>query len=286
MPRIIFFLILLPFFVACNSGNQENKSSTSETKVEAKKSTENGSVEVTFDKSELENEGLTLITKVGTENTTDTLSGLISKSGNLKVDRGTIEDEDAALTLRRARTAFNNGNTYYKDGELDKAADAYKLSLEYKPNNDKAFYNLGKVYYDMGQKDLSVSYYKDAANINPNDSLSLVAIGLLYYEKGDITNAIKFYNKTEEVAPGFSGLYFNRGTMYGQQKKYQLSIEDLTKAIKYDDQNSEAFINRGLAYFYSKQIEPACKDWKKAASMGNQKGVKAVEIYCSGKKKK
>jgi len=285
MQRVIILLVLIPFLFACNSGNQEKKSTT-KTKVEAKKSTDNSSIDVTFDKSELENEGLTLITKVGSKNTTDTLSGLISKSGNLKADRGTIEDEDAALTLRRARTAFNNGNTYYKDGELDKAAEAYKLSLEYKPGNAKAFYNLGKVHYDMGQKELSLSYYKDAVSINPNDSLSLVAIGLIYYEKADITNAIKFYNKTEEVAPGFSGLYFNRGTMYGQQKKYQLSIEDLTKAIKFDNQNSEAFINRGLAYFYIKQIEMACKDWQEASNMGNQKGTKAVEIYCSGKKAK
>jgi len=283
MQKVIYLLFVLPFLFACNSGN--NKPDSNKSKSIVTTSVSDSLVNISFDKSELENEGLTLITKVGAEQRTEPLSGIISKSGNFEAERGTIEDEDAALTLRRARTAFNNGNTYYKDGELDKAAEAYKLSLEYKPDNDKAFYNLGKVYYDMGQKDLSLTYYKDAANINPNDSLSLVAIGLIYYEKGDMVNATKFYNKTEEVASGFSGLFFNRGTMYGQQKEYQLSIDDLTKAIEYDDQNSEAFVNRGLAYFYSKQIEPACKDWKKAASMGNQKGVKAVEIYCSGKKK-
>ncbi len=79
-------------------------------------------------------------------------------------------------------------------------------------------------------------------------------------------------------------VYFNRGTLYGLQKKYQLSIQDLTNAIQYDKQYSEAYINRGLAYFYTKKMNLACKDWKKAADLGNSKGIKAVGIYCSGKK--
>lgn len=286
MQKVIFFLITLPFLFACNSDKNTKESSTAKTASEIVTSVNDSIVSVTIDKSKLENEGLTLITKENTQPKADPLTGIISKSGNFEAERGTIEDEDEALILRRARTAFNNGNTYYKDGELEKAAEAYKLSLEYKPGNAKAFYNLGKVYYDMGQKELSLSYYHDAVNIDSEDSLSLVAIGLIYYEKGNIVEATKYYNKTEKVAQHFSMLYFNRGTMYGQQKKYQLSIDDLTKAIKYDDQNSEALINRGLAYYYSRQLDPACKDWRKAKRMGNPKGTKAVNLYCTGKKKK
>ena len=38
-------------------------------------------------------------------------------------------------------------------------------------------------------------------------------------------------------------------------------------------------------YFYSKQMDMACKDWHTAAALGNAKGKKAVDIYCSGKSK-
>ncbi len=41
-----------------------------------------------------------------------------------------------------------------------------------------------------------------------------------------------------------------------------------------------------LVFYYTKQMDLACKDWQKAASMGSQNGVKAVEIYCSGKENK
>lgn len=284
MKRILVLLFVLQLLFACNSNSDKNKANETQSKVQT--SVTDSSVNITYAKTDMENESVVPEAENSIEEEAKPLSGIISKSGNISAERGIIENEDEALKLRRARTAFSNGNTYYKQGELDKAIEAFKTSLEHKPDNDKAFYNLGMIYYDQEQKGLSLSYYKDAVRINPGDSLSLVAIGLLYYEKGDMAEAVKYYNQTIEVAPHFSMVYFNRGTMYGQNKNYEQSLEDLTKAIQYDEQNSEAYINRGLAYFYTKQMELACKDWKKAAAMGNPKGTKAVDIYCSGKENK
>ena len=280
MQRVIIFLIVLPFLFACDSNNTTDKSQS-----KVKTTASDSSVNITFDKEDLENADIITNAENTTEEDPQPLSGMISKTGKAEAERGTIEDEDEALRAKRARTQFSNGTTYYKQGELEKAIESFKLALEYKPDNSKAFFNLGKIYYDLGQKDLSLSYYKDAARLNPNDSLSLLGIGLLYSEKGDVKNADLYYTQGIEVAPHFSVLYFNRGTMYGQEKKYQKSLEDLTKAIQYDEQNSEAYVNRGLAYFYSKQMDMACKDWHKAAALGNAKGKKAVDIYCSGKNK-
>lgn len=282
MQRVIIFLIALPFLFACNTNNTKSDNNKTEDQPKVVTNIENGAATISYAKEDI------VVDTIKTDTTTDEprpILGLVSKTGKAEAERGTIEDEDEALKLRRARTQFNNGTTYYKQGELDKAIESFKNSLEYKPDNDKAFYNLGKIYYDQGQKELSLSYYKDAVRINPGDSLSLVAIGLLYYEKGDMAEALKYYNQTVDIAPGFGMVYFNRGTMFGQNKNYDQSLEDLTKAIQYDGDNSEAYINRGLAYFYTKNIDLACKDWKKAASMGNPKGTQAVEIYCSGKKK-
>lgn len=281
MYRIIIILIILPCLFACNVDNSSNNT-TIESKDKIVATINDSSATIT-----ILNENTAKDSSVPETNTdeVDPLTGMVSKSGNTEAERGTIEDEEEALKLRRARTQFNNGNTYYKEGKLDQAIDAFIKVLEYKPDNDKAFYNLGRIYYDMGQKQLSMSYYKDAIRLNPSDSLSLVAVGLLYYEQGDYVEAAKFYDSTIAVAPNFSMVYFNRGTMFGQQKKYQMSLQDLNKAIEFDEDNSEAFINRGLAYFYLKQIDMACKDWHKAKSMGNPKGDRAVEIYCSGKVK-
>jgi len=283
MQRVIIFLIAIPLLFACSTNNTKSDNNKTDDQPKVVTNVEDGAATISYAKEDM------VVDSTRNETTSDkpkSISGLVSKTGKAEAERGTIEDEDEALNLRRARTQFTNGTTYYKEGELDKAIESFKNSLEFKPDNDKAFYNLGKIYYDQGQKELSLSYYKDAVRINPGDSLSLVAIGLLYYEKGNMEEALRYYNQTVDIAPKFGMVYFNRGTMFGQNKNYDQSLEDLTKAIQYDSENSEAYINRGLAYFYTKNIELACKDWKKAESMGNPKGKQAVEIYCSGKKKK
>lgn len=287
MQRVIIFLIALQFLFACGSDNKtDNTGNAKETQSKVKATVSDSSVNIAYAEVNGGDESDTVETENNTEGEAQPLEGIISKTGNAEAKRGTIEDEDKALKMRRARTAFNNGTTYYKQGELEKAIEAFKTALELKPDNSKTFYNLGKIYYDMGQKHLSLAYYRDAVVINPGDSLSLVAVGLLFYEKGDLGQALKYYNKTIEVAPCFSMAYFNRGTMFGQQKKYKMAILDLTKAIKYEEGNSESYVNRGLAYYYTKQMELACKDWHKAAAMGNSKGIKAVGAYCSGEENK
>ncbi len=278
MKRLIILLLTFPFLFSCDTNNKvgENQDKVVATITDS-------SATITFKKEDITKDSTILETSADKPKP---LTGNDSKTGNEGAERGTIEDEDEALRLRRARTQFNNGATYYKQGDLDKAIEAFKLALEFKPDNDIVFYNLGRIYYDLGQKNLSMSYYQDAVRINPIDSLSLVAIGLLYYEKGDFVEAVKFYDSTIAVAPHFSMVYFNRGTMFGQQKKYQMSLQDLNKAIEFDKENSEAYINRGLAHYFLKQMDLACKDWHKAKAMGNPKGVKAVETYCSGLVKK
>ena len=216
------------------------------------------------------------------ESDTNKVPNIVSKTGEKAIEGGNPNAENESLKIRRAYTQFKNGTTYYKDGEIQKAIDAFKLSLEYKPDNDKAFYNLGKIYYELGQKDLSMAYYKDAVNLNENDSLSLLGIGLIYYQSKRYPDALLYYNKAIEAAPYYAMAYFNRGTMLGQNKQYQQSLSDLTNAIKYDPDFSESYLNRGLAYFYTKDMDNACIDWKKAESMGNLKAKDAVRIYCSG----
>ncbi len=190
---------------------------------------------------------------------------------------------DSLLPMRRARTAFNNGIQYYKSGELEEASDAFKLSLTYKADNDKAYYNLGKIYYDLGQKDLSLSFYEDAININPEDSASITAAGLIYFEKGDYPKALQLYNMAIETAPAYGLAYYNRGTLLGQQKQYDKALSDLNMSIKYDTANPNAYMNRGLAFFYMKRQDEACRDWNKAAAMGLESATKALGFYCKEK---
>ncbi len=266
MKQLFILVLAFSIFTACNSDVAKNQSDNKE------KTTAQPQENEMISKKEEDEKGLNNIAPA-----------IESATGEKPIEGGDPEAEDESLRLRRAQTQFKNGTVYYKDGEIQKAIDAFKLSLEYKADNDRAFYNLGKIYYEQGQKDLAITYYQDAVNINENDSLSLLGIGLILYEKAKYPEALEYYNRAIDVAPQYAMAYFNRGTMLGQNRQYEQSLSDLTNAIKYDPEFSESYINRGLAYFYKKDLDNACKDWQKAADMGNPKGVEAVNIYCKKK---
>ncbi len=286
MKRFIILLLVLPLFFACDSNTKGTDNTDTVVTEETDKPVDvvtdgQGKLKMTINKDAKPEENTS---DNNIPEGTEAIPGLKSASGEEGAVRETIDNEDEALNVKRAHTQFNNGITYYKEKNLTEAIKAFKTSLEYKSDNDKAFYNLGKIYYELGQKDLALSYYKDAVEINPNDTVSMLGVGLIYYEKTNYPEALKYYNQVLDIAPKFSIAYFNRGTMLGQNKQYDQSLEDLTNSIKYDPSNSEAFINRGLAHFYMKNLDLACEDWKKAEAMGNPKGKDAVKIYCSGDK--
>ncbi|MAZ93029.1 MAG: tetratricopeptide repeat protein [Bacteroidales bacterium] len=277
MKQLIIFVFTISIAMGCSHNNKTNNKASDKTNM-AISNSDGESMIVPLGK-----EKGTLISKNEISgNDIKEVPNIASKTGEKAIEGGNPNAENESLKIRRAYTQFKNGTAYYKDGEIQKAIDAFKLSLEYKPDNDKAFYNLGKIYYELGQKDLSMAYYKDAVSLNEDDSLSLLGIGLIYYQSKLYPDALLYYNKAIEAAPYYAMAYFNRGTMLGQNKQYQQSLSDLTNAIKYDPDFSESYLNRGLAYFYSKDMDNACIDWKRAESMGNLKAKDAVRIYCSG----
>ena len=273
MKQTLLLVLVISILTACNSDTTKNKSEDQKAIKQESSVTPQPQESEMISKNEENEKGITKIAPA-----------IESASGEKPIEGGDPEAEDESLRLRRAQTQFKNGTVYYKDGEIQKAIDAFKLSLEYKPDNDRAFYNLGKIYYELGQKDLAMTYYMDAVSINENDSLSLVGVGLVLYEKAKYPEALEYYNRAIDVAPQYAMAYFNRGTMLGQNRQYDQALLDLTNAIKYDPTFSESYINRGLAYFYKKDLDNACKDWQIAADMGNPKGADAIKIYCNKKK--
>ncbi len=187
------------------------------------------------------------------------------------------------INMQRARTAFNNAIKAYNSHKFDQAAESFKESLGYDPNNNLACYNLGKIYFDQGQKNLALSYFEDAVNINPKDTASMISAGLVYFEKNNFDKAKQYYDKALKIAPHYGKAYFHRGTLLGTHKHYKQSVADLEKAVKYEKDNSEAYVNLGLAYYYLKDMKKACKAWHRAAAMGNTKGQTAVNAYCKTK---
>lgn len=95
---------------------------------------------------------------------------------------------------------FEKGNSFYKNGEYDKAIEYYKKIVERGVINGYVYYNLGNVYFRNGDIGLSLLYYKRARKYMPRNK--------------DLLQNIKFVetltrDRIEKKKPHFLLLIFN-----------------------------------------------------------------------------
>ncbi len=116
------------------------------------------------------------------------------------------------------------GNKYFKDGNYDKAEDAYKKALAKKPNNTTATYNLGNTLYKKEKtEDAIKSFDETAANTNEAElkSKALYNKGVLYHKKNQLPEAIEAYKQALRLTPNDTEVRKNLQLALMTQKQQQ-----------------------------------------------------------------
>jgi tetratricopeptide (TPR) repeat protein len=64
---------------------------------------------------------------------------------------------------------FEKGNSFYREGEFEKAIEEYKSLVDEGYLSTSLFYNLGNAYYRVGKIGYAILYYEKAHKLSPSD---------------------------------------------------------------------------------------------------------------------
>lgn len=64
---------------------------------------------------------------------------------------------------------FNKGNSFYRDGEYEKAIEEYKSLIDEGYLGTSLFYDLGNAYFRIGKIGYAILYYEKAHKLSPSD---------------------------------------------------------------------------------------------------------------------
>jgi LPXTG-motif cell wall-anchored protein len=140
------------------------------------------------------------------------------------------------------------GIAYGKQGEYNKAIEAYNKAIAIDPNDKKALLNKGFAFAELGEHNKAIEAYKKAIAIDPNDKDALLIGGLVFFELGEYNKAIEAYNKAIAIDPNDAAAWAYKGTAFTVLGKYDEAIEAYNKAIALDPNYSEAWVNKGTAF--------------------------------------
>jgi arylsulfatase A-like enzyme/uncharacterized protein HemY len=149
-------------------------------------------------------------------------------------------DAATAINPRLTNLNYNRAELLEKRGDLEAAADAYKLELETNPRHFRASYNLSRVCRSLGREAEEEKYLQQTLESNPAFPLSYFYLARLYLNRGqDFEEAIRLVKKGLELKPEAKDQplgYFLLADLYGR-------LGDAARAADYARQG-QALTNR------------------------------------------
>jgi Ca-activated chloride channel family protein len=146
----------------------------------------------------------------------------------------------AALLTHAQEGEVMKGNRYYKEGNYDKAEEAYQKALS-KKENLIARYNLGNTLYKKESIDDAVKSFDGVISATDDPELKTKALynkGVLLHKGNRLTEAIDVYKQALRLNPDDEEVRKNLQLAL-QQKKQQEPKKDQKKEQKEQKQKQE-----------------------------------------------
>lgn len=131
-----------------------------------------------------------------------------------------------------ARKYYNNGVTFQKNKDYEKAIDAYLKAIELDNQFTDAMDNVGICYRILEDYENAKKYYKMSLEILPENDVALINIALVYRMTNEYEKAMEHYNRLIECDPEHPSGYFGVGGVYQKLGKYKKSVEYMDIAIE------------------------------------------------------
>ena len=229
--------------------------------------------------------------------------------------------EEALLEFSKAARAAQNsgalsiavqsrahmGQIYFRQGNLEMAADALRAAVQLAPDNGKYRYNLGVIYLRMNREAQALEEFRRALDagtndadvyralarafnsmngrqpalairalekglyLRPDDLETLFQLGDLYHEEQDLINAARVYAKIVNITPGdvnTEDAYLKLAVVYSEMERYNDAIDVLERAAGINPGNSRTYYILGRVYDRAGRRDLAIENWKKALQNG------------------
>jgi len=174
----------------------------------------------------------------------------------------------ACLSIYAGMTVMRNG--YWRD-----EITFYNDMLKYNPGKARIHLNLGNTYYENGDIDKAIDEYKKALSINRDSFVACGNIGSAYLFKGDVDEAEKYLTRAISMEDNYPVGHYNLGIIHMKKKQYREAVSELTTATRQRPQFYQAWNILGEAYSGIGDFDSAREAFRRSlAVMPDQPAIK------------
>lgn len=158
------------------------------------------------------------------------------------------------------------GNLEKKEGQIQKALNAYQKAMELNPKILDSFLNSCVTLIEMGKLNEAQNICNIALEHHPFNQDVLLKLGVIFKKKLDYKNALKVFSEISERNPKCCVAYEQMSTCFYHLNQYQMSVDTILRLMENNPeyQNAEIYVQMADSYSKMKNINLAEKCYQKA----------------------
>ena len=143
---------------------------------------------------------------------------------------------------------FYQGLAFGSIGQHDRAADAFKRSLEIDTKKVETYVNLGVSYASMGKYQEAIDMLNQALRVDPNRADTLSKLGTVFSQMEKYEDAISNLKKSIDLKPDDPVTHFNLAVTYGKLQQHREAIASVKETIRLVPNYPDAHGFLGFSY--------------------------------------
>jgi len=149
---------------------------------------------------------------------------------------------------------YNEGTVKLRQGLYAEAIPLFLAAVEESRGNVDAWDHLGICYRRTDQIDKAIEAYEISIKINPQNRVPYGNLALIYYHnKNDVSKALTLYKKVIEIDPTNPEGFFGLANVYKRMNSYDEAIVNCLKAVELYEQSkspliADAYYSLGVNY--------------------------------------
>ena len=176
-------------------------------------------------------------------------------------------------SLANADVYFDMGITHRDQGDLRRAAIAYRHALSLRPDFWEAHSNLGVVLHDQGKFDEAIMEYRSAKRLNPEEASVRNNLGNTLCDKEDFDGAITEFRDLYRQNAEWEGGHNCLARAYMSKRDYPAAIRELQAAIVANPAGAAEHRVLGQALLLTGRDQEAVDVLRKAVALSPESGL-------------
>jgi len=180
---------------------------------------------------------------------------------------------EPAGSLANADVYFDMGITHRDQGDLRRAAIAYRHALSLRPDFWESHSNLGVVLHDQGKLDEAIAEYRLAKRLKPEEASVRNNLGNTLCDKEDFDSAITEFKDLYRQSPGWEGGHNCLARAYMSKHDYPSAIRELQAAIAANPAGAAEHRVLGQALLLTGKDREAVEVLRQAVLLNSESGL-------------